>query len=449
MTRRFLKETNSAGFRSLVVGQHQVHDSWDQIQAFLASAFSPAHAAIFAEPFRGQGNIIWMADTTAEPISFAQLDDDARGQVLATLDGLLVEISDLAAEKSDSNSASDQQWGALLSEIQKFPTGPELEDMLYVADGQPIMTQWGTRDEHCVTLASVLAEKRAAPEPVVRRTNQPEPPVTPTATAFGNGSGRALGVWGWLLWLLFFLLVAAIFWWLLLACRAGVPGAPRLFGNCMAQDNTVVAQERQNDLVAELDRLNRRASQSPQCQVETVQPAPELEIIPITPPAEPIDSAADPNETDIDRAREEAEGQVGGVTVTLIWNGHSDLDLVIHCPEGQLLTKDGAGGGPGCGGEIDVDANFCSSREDGPGSRCLNYHVPPTMNPIENGFFVTENTQSGAYKIVVRHYAAASQGANVAVPFAVQLRKGNVRERFEGTVEPGQSAQVTEFSTRD
>ena len=46
-------------------------------------------------------------------------------------------------------------------------------------------------------------------------------------------------------------------------------------------------------------------------------------------------------QTDLDRAREQAGGQTGDVTVTLLWNGFSDLDLTVVCPDGSRLVACG------------------------------------------------------------------------------------------------------------
>jgi hypothetical protein len=155
-----------------------------------------------------------------------------------------------------------------------------------------------------------------------------------------------------------------------------------------------------------------------------------------TPPAE---------ETDIDRAREEAGGALGDVTVTLLWNGLTDLDLVIGCPSGGSLS---GSRNNQCGGRVDIDANLCSNRAGGAGSVCNGYSGEAVRNPIENGYFETDAAQAGTYTIRVQHYAAARDTADQSIPWVVQLRQGEARQRFEGTSAPGTTVDVATFSVR-
>ncbi|MGB3314429.1 MAG: hypothetical protein WBB85_08445 [Albidovulum sp.] len=461
MARRFLTETDSSGFRALVVGQHQVHDSWDQIQAFLKSKLTAEHAAIFAEPYRGKGSISWMASSDAEPKPLRDLDEETQSAVVGKLTALLADISALAEEMEASNQTQQRQWASLLKDIQRLPAGKNLSEMVYEADGQPILLLWGMRDENSVELSALLTERLIQTQQVRRAT------AGPAAKAVASGPIAAVGrsFWIWLLWLLFIFILAIILWLLLRACSAGVPAGFSFFGNCASPSIVAEAEDERAELLLELERLRRLASQSPQCRLDSSEA--DRTIVPgeATDPsrATQVDPKADPNvnptaetdeptpipdfdETDIDRAREEASGQEGDVTVTLLWNGYSDLDLMIDCPGGGRVVKS-RGVQTKCGGRVDVDANLCSERERAQvGAVCSRYSNQPQQNPVENAFFFADGAEAGQYKVLVRHYASSKDSANAAVPFVLQIRRGDERKRYQGTIEPGKLDEVARFS---
>ncbi|MFT4012731.1 MAG: hypothetical protein QM682_04865 [Paracoccus sp. (in: a-proteobacteria)] len=151
-------------------------------------------------------------------------------------------------------------------------------------------------------------------------------------------------------------------------------------------------------------------------------------------------------ETDLDRARDRVGGRVGDVTVTLLWNGRSDLDLVVRCPNGEELTGANSQNVMRCGGQIDVDANYCTNRPGPMGNACDRYQSDPVDNPVENAYFVLDQSMPGRFEIWVRHYAAArGETAPTPIPFVLQLRQGEERELFEGTARPGAQDRVAEF----
>lgn len=446
MARRFLSETQSAGFRARVVGQHQVHDSWDQIQAFLKANLTPAHAAVFAEPYRGQGAMTWMTSADGEPQPLKDLDADAQSEARAKLDGLLADINRLADELDASGDPQRAQWATMLREIQEVPGGQEFNDLVYVADGNPTVTLWGMRDENSVALSALLKERIEKPQQVQPLT---PPPGRDGTVTTGAVPVAAAGVpfWTWLLWLLFLVLLAIILWLLLRACAIGVPGAPSFFGLCDRPAALVAAQDERARLIDELERLRRATGQAPQCQVAQATPAPVPAPEPDTPdPAAP--PLPDFDETDIDRAREEAQGQEGDVTITLLWNGLSDLDLLINCPSGRTITASSRSAT--CGGEVDIDANWCIDRRGGvSGGVCDNYRDEAVQNPVENAYFFTDGAQGGQYMVRVRHYAASQNAPGTSVPFVVQVSKNGDRQRYQGVAEPGDTIDVVPFTVLD
>jgi hypothetical protein len=294
----------------------------------------------------------------------------------------------------------------------------------------------------------LLTEQRATETPTVMRDVTSAPPpisgAVPTAYAASvlqrSSPVETTGPWSWMLWLLFLLLLALIYWWLMLACAAGIPGSPRMLGRCSATGPVAATQARQDQLLTELGRLQTAAGQAPQCAIDTARAAPTLEEV-----------APALQDTDIDRARESTGGQTGDITVTLIWNGKSDLDLFINCPRGGRLVKSVWSATASCGGQIDIDANRCLNFPNAQGAPCEHYATEPLQNPVENAFFIAADpeTQSGDYQILIRHYAASAQAPDAIVPFIVQVRKGQTSTRYEGTVAPGDIVSVAPFTVID
>ena len=149
---------------------------------------------------------------------------------------------------------------------------------------------------------------------------------------------------------------------------------------------------RLEDRVRQLERqlaLLRDCPLAPPAPPPEEEPVPELPQEPPPPPEEPLpEDVPDPPEepddhSEFDRRLDDANGEVSEeLTVTLIWNDESDLDLEVHCPGG------GAVGivAQGCnGGILDVDANGYGSG----GLRMM-------AKPVENIRFRGE-AQEGEY----------------------------------------------------
>ena len=123
---------------------------------------------------------------------------------------------------------------------------------------------------------------------------------------------------------------------------------------------------------------------------EPEEPLPEPEE-PLPEPEEPL-SEHQPEEPDereepseFDERLEAEDGEVSEeLTVTLIWDDRSDLDLEVHCPGGGTAGIRGTGCG---GGVLDVDAN-------GYGSSGLRMMERPVENVRFGG-----NAPEGTYRI--------------------------------------------------
>ncbi len=158
---------------------------------------------------------------------------------------------------------------------------------------------------------------------------------------------------------------------------------------------------------------------------EPQPPPPEEPEEPQPPPPEDTP----PPEEDFDERLEEQEGEVSEeLTVTLIWDDRSDLDLEVHCPGGGTAGVRGTGCG---GGILDVDANGY-----GAGGLMM------MDRPVENVRFGAA-APAGEYRI--RIYIAESYEDNVGDdrtrntghhPFRVRVISRGTERIFED-VHPG------------
>ncbi|UWQ23091.1 hypothetical protein [Jannaschia sp. W003] len=443
MTRRFLTETPANQTRPLTVGRAPVHDSWDQLQTLLGSALGPKHAALFAQPYAGTDGVGWMADTAAEPRPLSALPPEARAAALERAEALTADVAALAQRYASGKSAEDRRWGMMLDTIQQQPAGVPLEDRLWVAGDQPVLVQWGARDESTVSTGALLRETRAAPDPGITRIARGAAGAAPVLAS--GPVAASPWPWAWLLWLLFAAILAAILLVLVAACALNLPPSWQVFAYCPPEGRAEVVRAEGDALRREVDRLTLVALGAPRCDVDDPPRwAADRPATAAPPPPAPVPTPTDqpdPGPTEIDRAREDAGGAQGDVTVTLLWNGRSDLDLTVVCPSGQTMI----GGASRCGGTIDIDQNRCSGRVSGNGSVCRTYFGTVSDNPIENGYFDADGGQEGTYSVRVRHYAASEVAPRTPVPWVVQLRDAAGARRFEGVVAPGETDDVTTF----
>ena len=179
------------------------------------------------------------------------------------------------------------------------------------------------------------------------------------------------------------------------------------------------------------------------------EPMPELPQEPPPPPEEPLpEDDPDPPEEDpppppeedplpveddesseFDERVEDQEGEVSEeLTVTLIWNDRSDLDLQVHCPGGGAV---GANVGGCAGGVLDIDANGSS----GGILRMMD-------QPVENIRF-PGSAPAGDYRIRVSisdsyldNIGEDRRRNTGAHPFRVRVISHGAEQVFEG-VHPG------------
>ena len=119
------------------------------------------------------------------------------------------------------------------------------------------------------------------------------------------------------------------------------------------------------------------------------------------------------------------KGQQRGVSATLQWEGHDDLDLYVEIGREKCFFQKMKT--PSL--ELDVDANWENDKL--------------VDDPVENVVTRAKSTPRGRFRISVHHYE--SRHRRQARPFTVFIVADGVCQSFRGVVEPDQMKLVSEF----
>lgn len=439
MSRSSITESSLAGLRPVGVGGRRALDSWDQVTGFLRydSELGPECADLFAEPVtEGEDLVEWYVERRPdEPlVAASELDEPERERLKARAAELVARIRRRAKALQASGNTEQRRLGeTILSALFM----PEDRELLYAVGGRPVLIHWGLIDDTPDPALGILADY-LRPKPA----SSPPAPEVPDAARAGFVTAAAPAVvdrrrgWWNLLWLLFAALVGLIMYWLLVGCAVGPPGGFAFLAYCpgraMAASDTLLEEQRRADLQEEIDRLELHLARMPPCPAEEPEPEPVIETTTPPPPSPPPppeeEEEEEPPPDDFDERLEEAGGETGAVTVTLIWEGDSDLDLIVVCPDGRSIVNYNTPSS--CGGRLDVDANAGADRR---------------ANPVENVFWPEGAAQPGEYQVQVDNYEGRSAGSR-PVPFRVRLRIGEETRVHDGAVAPpGRGEPVTTF----
>ena len=224
MHRQLIAETTLAGLRPLGMGSRRIQDSWNEIDSYLRNRLGASYADFFAEPVQGAHGVSWFGAPEGEVKPYAELDDEAKAALLEEMQRRSETIRAHAETLAQSRRDSDRRLAQTLQWALVVPEAKPNRDFLYSAGGEPLLIDWGTRDENAQAGDSALQEfltgeawqlhraKEAAAAPVHRE------PVAVREVATGYS------LW-WLLWLLFGLSIAGIMYLLLLGCGLRLPSS--------------------------------------------------------------------------------------------------------------------------------------------------------------------------------------------------------------------------------
>lgn len=405
MASRRIAVTRGTEFQPLGAGGTLAVDHWDALTAEIGAALSPAHAALFAEPQRNpqRGEIDWYAAASGPAERADTLPEEERAALLARADVLRGEIAAFARQVAARPDASSRFMAALIEAALRVPR-PEARN-LYRVNGAPVFVAWG----HELAGAAAARETPTgyipageAPMPILP---PPPPPVRP-----------APGPWWPLAALLAALaLLAAV---ALLAWRDPFRWFEAPVSACTADPEHLRALAELRDLVEreaalrrELTRVvaeaaDRRAACEPPAPPPPPEPPPPPPRAEPPPRVEPPPPPPPPRNDDLDRVRREG-GQEGDLQIVLAWDGLTDLDLHVICPNGQRMFYRNR---RACGGELDVDANA------DPG--------PFTRAPVENARWA--RPPPGTYRIEVSQYEPRRERET---PWRITIRQAGRPDR--------------------
>jgi hypothetical protein len=430
-----IASTTTAGLRPLGASGQRSHAL---LVDTLGRHLSEAHARLFAEPVPSPdgARIDWYAAFEGEASPFERADPQRRERAQAELGRLAADIEQLAERLERSTSAEDKQRAAALRHALRYPD----DGYIWIVDGHPVVTAWAHVHEDVDRPGSTLSAwirrtPRARPEPAPTVTAAPRPtPAVPPAASTTILSAPAVAdrerrSWlGLLLWLLLLALLVAIALRLLPACGVAFPGRATLEeagilnrcpGALAAVPRNDLEREtlRQDALESEIDRLRRDlALRQNECRSQAAR----------EPDRDGDDGGADVTETQDSETQEEAQeeafderveregGETGAMTISLLWQGQSDLDLLVRCPTGEIIDYNRTSG---CGGRLQIDMN----------SNVNTMSDAPIEHVVWPG-----GVQPGGYDVGVKLYARREQSG--PIPFQVRVQIGEQQQFFEGSV---------------
>ncbi|GJE13016.1 MULTISPECIES: hypothetical protein [Methylobacterium] len=400
---------------------------YEQLVDLLARRLTPAHAHLFAEPApiavagTGRPGFAWFAAVDGDARPVTALDPAAAGTLRESAARLVSEITAFAASLEREGEAS-RDLARLLRDALVVPD----TDHLWSVDGQPVYVAWGYRragsDGPAIARGAAITASAAAVESPASPWSEPSVPLPDTAGAAASRPGPRLppARRPWLapiLWLVFVLLCGVLADRLLRACAIGDGDWPAwmqtvLPDHCpapsMALDpdgSAVLATIQTTDdavRAAELALTRRALTCDASCPVPPPRRA-ALEAPQVIPP----DLAR--RLTGIERGQ--------GLELTLAWEGASDLDLQVVCPDRTRISFEHRAS---CGARLVADQN-----EKGGSS---------ASRPVEHVIWDNAPAPEGRYGVEVGLFARHGE-ARPEIPFQVILsRHGEVVEQRAGRI---------------
>lgn len=436
-----IASTTTAGLRPLGASGQRSHALLvDTLERHLGET----HARLFAEPVPTPdgARIDWYAAFEGNAVPLEQADPDSRERAQAELGRLAADIEQLALRLEHSTSAEDKQRAAALRHALRYPD----DAYIWIVDGHPVVTAWAHVHEDAARPASSLSAwirrtpSRPRPGPAAVTAAPVPAPAGPAATTtILSAPAPPLVVdqkrrsWlGLLLWLLLLALLVAIALRLLPACGIGFPGRTTLedagiLDRCpdalAAVPRNDLEREalRQDVLESEIDRLRRDlALRQNECRSYAGQQRNGDDRGDVGRDGDQLPG------DEFDERVEREGGETGAMTISLLWQGPSDLDLMVYCPSGELIDYNRPGG---CGGRLQIDMNSNVN----------------TMSdrPIEHVVWPEGSVQPGAYHVQVKLYALRDPAG--PIPFQVRTMVGDREQIFDGAV--ARNGEVVDVTT--
>src|SRR5258708_14151792 len=184
-----LSLTTRRGVRPLGVRGDPLHAVRRRLLAGLRRRVGDGPADLLAEPqLRETGDgIEWSAAGSGPVGRLADLDENERANVLATVDSHLESIRTLGAQLKDSSGSEEAR---LIGRSLELATTRPSDDFVYVVDGQPVITAWGYEADAAASLQAFAPPP--APMPPRPAAILASAPVLPPARIGWAPRGSAL-----------------------------------------------------------------------------------------------------------------------------------------------------------------------------------------------------------------------------------------------------------------
>ena len=400
-----LQTASLASMQPLTISGQLVINSYWQIKDELRT-LGPQHAALLSEPTLNSqlGEVDWTSDLPGTPARLTALQGEDRKAAEDTLAKLCADVEHHINQLDATGDTAKLQRAKAL----KLALEVVSESDIFVADGQPVLTNWGHlptgpsairqylwkfveqirgRQHEEALQANAITQNSTIGVSQGGYSHHPTMEAELRATPLGSTDTHNGGMQA-LFWLSFIGFSTLIGMLLLQHCALGWPSLSNAlggtaFGYCptrSAAGQPPAAAGRTAALQGELSRLKRQLALKRQtCQ--RLEPRP-----------------AGPRTTtkqERDRVKQ-LGGKIGSVNVILSWQANDDLDIYVKCKEGQIGygNKSDYGKAAGCKGKLDVDANS----------------NPRTMSatPVENIVWGRNKANKGQYKIFVARYSDRS-----------------------------------------
>ncbi len=422
-----IASTPLAGLRPVGQATNRDHGRLTGALAGLSGALIDLQL-LLAEPVpsRDRQRIDWYGPGGKTYTALAALPADEQTAVLARVDEM---SAALQREGERLRAAGDGGADALLAAT----TVPSpRRNYIYIArevgkpeNWHPVIVGWAYTND-VAARAGELPQVMVRPMAPRSTPSLPPPFERPTAVLASvpamvvEGPRRG---WWWLLWIVLTFLLLIIAWMLLRACGMVLPGYGVLhhIGNTFCPSTAVAATITDDERLRTLTDLTQQLElQLVQRQTECATEARRMAaVVPPAPPPTPP--------SDIDKRLEREKAQTGELQISLVWDGPSDLDLHVFCPDGTEIYYSRKAS---CGGTLDVDMNSTKK----------------SLTPVENVFWPDGQAPTGKYRVVVTLYDRHGE-KRPAIPFQVRIKNGADERTVPGTIErPGSPVEVTEFS---
>ena len=174
--------TTRLGVRPLGVRGDPLHAVASQLLAVIRRRLGDGPADLLAEPqMRETGDgIDWYAARSGPVRRLADLDENERARVLATVEGHLESIRTLGGQLKDSSASEEAR---LIGRSLELATTRPSDDFVYLVDGQPVIAAWGYEADAAASLQAFAAAAGADAAAAGGDSWQARPRCCPRASA--------------------------------------------------------------------------------------------------------------------------------------------------------------------------------------------------------------------------------------------------------------------------